>query len=174
MGFKARRIKFKVFDRLNKDCHIVGENHHDYMSCGKFEDLEVFYYNYQTGEGSITYDEELPADGSGYILMQYTGFNTRKDNIELYEYDIIRYGDAVGFIQFKDGMWFIRWDCEHDDLRNDLFYWATKTDISYTGNCFLNPEMGKFFVTKHFCTAHNCPHNITGYHCELEKCVMHK
>lgn len=145
MKFKARRIKFKVFDRCHQESHIVGEQHHDHMVCGQYEDMEVFYSNYQTGEGSLTYDEELPTDNSGYILMQYTGFETITDNVELYEYDIIRCGDAIGLIYFKNGMWQIMWEKEYDSYRNDLYFWTAYRPIYYVGNYFENPELRKIF-----------------------------
>jgi len=91
-NYKAKRTKFRVWDRCVKCMHIVGTDHHDYMECHS-DDNEVYYCNSQNGDGSITYDEELPEDNSGYILMQYTGRNDASD-IEIYEGDIIAFMDG--------------------------------------------------------------------------------
>jgi len=142
LSFRARRIKFKVFDLCHKKCHVVGEYHHDYMSCGGYEDLEVFYYNPQCGEGSITYDEKLPTNGSGFILMQYTGFNDC-ENKELYEYDIVSCDGAVGLIVFQSGCWFVLWEKEDGIQTVALCASIAKESVCFVENYFAKPELLK-------------------------------
>jgi len=79
-------MKFRVFDRIHKCMHIVGTDQHDTFHI--WDDNQVTYYNYQTGEPSLLQEEELPEDGSGYILTRYSGKHDISGQ-EVYEGDII-------------------------------------------------------------------------------------
>ena len=69
--FDGVEIKFRVFDCIHRTAWTVGVSQHDAFQI--WEDNQVSYYNYQTGEVSLLPGEEIPNDGSGYILMRYTG-----------------------------------------------------------------------------------------------------
>jgi len=138
-----RKIKFRVYDRCHKTCHIVGSDHHDCMHCDH-SDNEVFYYNLQNGEGSITYDESISEYQGGYILMQYTGMED-KNRTEIYEGDIVFFdnGQQVFYIGFVMGQWSL---CRHlEDPEKDYFNLALYTKfnkvLSIIGNIHENPEL---------------------------------
>lgn len=122
--FEGMELKFRIFDRIHKVGWVAGKDQHDTFHI--WEDNQVSYYNYQTGEPSILPGEEMPDDGSGYILMRYTGKHDAKGN-EVYEGDVIenpygvkmeiRYGvyqgycpadrcfmDSVGFYAVGEGL----------------------------------------------------------------------
>ena len=90
--FEGMKMKFRIFDRIHKHIWMVGEYQHD--SFYTWEDNQVSYYNYQTGEPSILPGEELPDDGSGYILMRYTG-KLDMAGTEVFEGDVIENPDGV-------------------------------------------------------------------------------
>lgn len=85
-------MKFRIFDRIHNIVWVAGKDQHDTFHI--WEDNQVSYYNYQTGEPSILPGEEIPDDGSGYILMRFTG---KQDMIgkEVYEGDVIENPDGV-------------------------------------------------------------------------------
>lgn len=85
-------IKFRIFDRIHKTTQVVGNNSHDTFHI--WEDNQVSYYNYQTGEPSIFPEWEIPDDGSGYILMRYTGKHDMSGT-EVYEGDVIENPDGI-------------------------------------------------------------------------------
>lgn len=127
MRYKEMELKFRIFDRIHKTTWVAGENQHDTFHI--WEDNQVSYYNYQTGEPSILPGEEISDDsddGSGYILMRYTGKHDMAGK-EVYEGDVIenlygirmeiRYGlydaycpanryymDSVGFYAVGEGL----------------------------------------------------------------------
>lgn len=138
-----REIKFRVFDRMSKRMHIVGTDHHDSMRISWSGDNQVCYYNLQNGEGSILSGEEMPADDSGYILMQYTGLKD-KNGKEIYEGDIVNckeyecYGkitwdeDCAAFyfeILQEDGTFIDEWLYDYID------------ELEVIGNIYENPEL---------------------------------
>lgn len=85
-------MKFRIFDCTHRTTWIAGMDQHDTFNI--WEDNQVSYYNYQTGEASLLSGEEMPDDGSGYILMRYTGKHDAEGN-EVYEGDIIENPDGV-------------------------------------------------------------------------------
>ena len=85
-------MKFRIFDCIHKTTWITGTDQHDTFHI--WEDNQVSYYNYQTGEPSLLPGEEMPDDGSGYILMRYTGKHDVEGN-EVYEGDVIENPDGV-------------------------------------------------------------------------------
>ena len=141
--FKARRIKFRVFDRMSKSTHIVGTDIHDSVQTDE-TDNEIFYYNYQCGEGSITYDEELPEDNSGFILMQYTGLKDKNDK-EIYEGDIVKFNaiapmsdipDAfIGTVEFIECAFYVTYGKQGFYLFDECHQWEI------IGNIYENPEL---------------------------------
>lgn len=86
------KVKFRIFDRIHKTMWVAGEKQHDTFRI--WEDNQVSYYNYQTGESSILPEWEIPADGSGYILMRYTGKHDITGT-EVYEGDVIENPDGI-------------------------------------------------------------------------------
>lgn len=90
--FDGAVVKFRIFDRIHKTMQVVGEDQHDTFHI--WEDNQVSYYNYQTGEPSILPGDEIPDDGSGYILMRYTG-KYDMDGKEVYEGDVIENPDGI-------------------------------------------------------------------------------
>lgn len=69
--FYGAVMKFRVFDRIHKTIWVAGEP-------------------------SILPGDEIPDDGSGYILMQYTGKYDMTGK-EVYEGDVIEnpYGNSI-------------------------------------------------------------------------------
>lgn len=90
--FDGAVMKFRVFDRIHKTIWVAGEDQHDTFHI--WEDNQVSYYNYQTGEPSVLPGEEFSDDGSGYILMRFTGKHDMAGK-EVYEGDVIENPDGV-------------------------------------------------------------------------------
>lgn len=96
-------MKFRVFDRLHRSSHIVGADQHDTFHI--WENGQVTYYNYQTGEPSLLpemLNEE--DDGSGYILLRYTGEKDMAGK-EVYEGDILESQVGGQLIEIRYGVY---------------------------------------------------------------------
>lgn len=138
---KFRRIKFRVFDLVSKSMHIIGEFHHDSMQCDS-KDHEVFYYNYQCGEGSLTYDEEFPEDpdrNGGYILMQYIGINDQ-NNKEIYDGDILKIQENLYVVHWNEEAagWYLR-----SNQRTEQCTKSICKQSFIIGNIYEKPELIK-------------------------------
>lgn len=135
-----REIKFRIFDKLENEIHIFGEDIHDEIIIGSRNELQ--YYNLQTGESS---DEK-----GDYILMEYTGMKD-EEGVEIYESDIVEFfcqsepEKNYGKVVWNGGGWdlcVVRKDqnifySEYVDLFRLLYLKKCKV----IGNIYENPEL---------------------------------
>lgn len=146
--YTGAEMKFRVFDRIHKSMHIVGTDQHDTFHT--WDDNQVSYYNYQTGEPSILPGEEVPDDGSGYILMRYFGKHDMAGN-EVYEGDVIENPEGVQ-MEIRYGTY--QGYCPADKcLMDSVGFYAVAEDYpempvgnledyaEVVGNIWQNPEM---------------------------------
>lgn len=152
MGFKPRKIKFKVYDICHQKSHIVGTGRHDGLDTLDMSDNEVAYLQFQCGECSFTscypaIKNNFKKLKEGYILMEYTGMDIHEH--QLYEYDVISLhsnSSVLGVITLKNGMWYVTWNQE--GLRADLFHYVSLGHCEYAGNYFENQEFQTISIFK--------------------------
>lgn len=134
---------FRVFDRACKEMHIVGEDQHDSMFIDS--DNVVRYHNYQNGECSIDLEDTGTEDddGSGYILMRYTGMSD-KNSKKIFEFDeceVTRHCIWVtGFIKFHQGC-FIFQEYKTGNILRLCDIELNGYTIKITGLAIYNPEL---------------------------------
>ena len=127
-----REIKFRVFDKASRlnAMHIVGEDSHDSFW---IDSDNVFHYrNLQNGEGS--------GECGDYILMQYTGLKD-KNGKEIYEGDIISFGDSKGVVFYKHAKFKVKYryyNCYCFDALSDVLYF---NKVEIIGNIYENEEI---------------------------------
>lgn len=134
---------FKVYDRAVKCSHIVGTDQHDSMFIDS--DNIVRYHNYQNGECNIDLEDigTEEDDGSGYILMRYTGM-TDKNGKKIFEFDECEVTRpciwSTGFIKFNQGC-FIFQEYKTGNILRLCELELNGYAIKVTGTALDNPEL---------------------------------
>ena len=103
--------------------------------------LEKSFYFFSIGDGEDGYPQGLA--GGVSEIQQYTGLND-KNNIEVYEGDILEFSDhideyKIGYVGFTAGSFYVNF---LDDTDEEIAFLTTK-DAKVIGNIFETPQLLK-------------------------------
>lgn len=110
--------KFRAWDKEKKMMDIVGGI--------TFDGDEIW---------EISFSGDCWIDASNYILMQSTGLHDVNGK-EIFEGDIVKYWENIGYIEFYQGSWVINWN---DGSLFDLY--DNDNNLEVLGNIHEHPEL---------------------------------
>lgn len=139
-----RDIKFRAYDKYEKEMHIISEINWDILS----EEVKMIATGYNDNS-CLAYNKNHSSekcDITALILMQYTGLKD-KNGKEIYEGDIVKikheFGNTENICEiiYLDGAFRTKkfifgsyYDC--------LYYWyANDYELEVIGNIYDNPEL---------------------------------
>lgn len=89
--------------------------------------------------------KDTPRGKAEVAIRQYTGFETDKDNIEIYEKDIVRFSSTEGEVYTKEVLWDEHLGCwcfgnfSVEKIKNSAYFQDTGLEV--IGNSFKNKEL---------------------------------
>lgn len=122
-----REFKFRAWHKLNK----------------RFEGCYTYGYTMDFINGQIYHMGMNVTDR--FEVMQYTGLNDCKRTKEypngqpIYEGDIIKCGNSIGYIVYDADSFIIKWS-ENKDFWNNVL-WVHLESVEVIGNIYENPKL---------------------------------